>query len=168
MSPPNLAVGKLFCAERQLVTRLQSRVGTRASPKGLPGGGQVSRRDVHCEYRELSAPEQVQAKGFFGRIRPKENIENRIKKKKQSFKQEKGNAYESMCTISRRKLSLRKLDKEDIDNQAKKSVRWMPWHQEPMKDVVSCDKPWEAASRRYIHGFPNGATRPELCLVTRT
>ena len=25
-----------------------------------------------------------------------------------------------MCTISRRKLSLRKLDKEDIDNQAKK------------------------------------------------
>ncbi len=23
----------------------------------------------------------------------------------------------------------------------------MPWHQEPMKDVVSCDKPWGAASR---------------------
>jgi len=21
------------------------------------------------------------------------------------------------------------------------SVRWMPWHQGPMKDVVACDKP---------------------------
>ena len=24
--------------------------------------------------------------------------------------------------------------------QAKKSTRGMPWHQEPMKDVISCDK----------------------------
>ena len=24
--------------------------------------------------------------------------------------------------------------------QAKKSARGMPWHQEPMKDVTSCDK----------------------------
>ena len=24
--------------------------------------------------------------------------------------------------------------------QAKKSARGMPWHQEPMKDVLSCDK----------------------------
>ena len=25
-------------------------------------------------------------------------------------------------------------------DQAKKSARGMPWHQEPMKDVISCDK----------------------------
>ena len=24
--------------------------------------------------------------------------------------------------------------------QAEKSARGMPWHQEPMKDVISCDK----------------------------
>ena len=24
--------------------------------------------------------------------------------------------------------------------QAKKSVRWMPWHWEPMKDAITCDK----------------------------
>ena len=24
--------------------------------------------------------------------------------------------------------------------QAIKGIRWMPWHQEAMKDVVSCDK----------------------------
>ena len=24
--------------------------------------------------------------------------------------------------------------------QAKKSVRWMPWHWEPKKDVITCDK----------------------------
>ena len=27
-----------------------------------------------------------------------------------------------------------------IIGQAKKSARGMPWHQEPMKDVISCDK----------------------------
>jgi len=25
-------------------------------------------------------------------------------------------------------------------DQAKKSIWWMPWHQEPTKDVISCDK----------------------------
>ena len=27
------------------------------------------------------------------------------------------------------------------EGQAEKSARGMPWHQEPMKDVTSCDKP---------------------------
>ena len=26
------------------------------------------------------------------------------------------------------------------EDQANKSARGMPWHQEPMKDVISCDK----------------------------
>ena len=34
----------------------------------------------------------------------------------------------------------------DLD-QASKSIRWMPWRQEPMKDAASCDKPRGAASR---------------------
>ena len=34
----------------------------------------------------------------------------------------------------------------------------MPWHQEPMKDVTSCDKPRGAANKHYIRGFPNGET----------
>jgi hypothetical protein len=28
-----------------------------------------------------------------------------------------------------------------------KGVRWMPWHQEAMKDVVRCDKSWGAANK---------------------
>ena len=31
--------------------------------------------------------------------------------------------------------------KNFIRGQAKKSTRWMPWHWEPTKDVISCDKP---------------------------
>jgi hypothetical protein len=27
-----------------------------------------------------------------------------------------------------------------------KGVQWMPWHQEAMKDVVRCDKPWGGAN----------------------
>ena len=47
-------------------------------------------------------------------------------------------------------------DKDNQDNQAKKSARWMPWHQEPKKDVVSCDKPWGAASRHRTMDFRMG------------
>ena len=42
--------------------------------------------------------------------------------------------------------------------QAKKSARGMPWHQEPTKDVTSCDKLRGAANKRYIRRFPNGET----------
>ena len=42
--------------------------------------------------------------------------------------------------------------------QAKKSIKGMPWHQEPTKDVTSCDKPRGAANKRNIRGFPNGET----------
>ena len=32
--------------------------------------------------------------------------------------------------------------------QARKSARGMPWHQEPKKDVTSCEKPRVAANKR--------------------
>ena len=35
----------------------------------------------------------------------------------------------------------------------------MPWRQEAMKDVVSCDKPRGAAKQALIRGFLNGGTR---------
>ena len=34
------------------------------------------------------------------------------------------------------------------DLEHSKGIRWMPWHQEAMKDVARCEKPWGAASRR--------------------
>ena len=34
----------------------------------------------------------------------------------------------------------------------------MPWRQQAMKDVASCDKLREAAHRRYIRRSPNGET----------
>ena len=47
------------------------------------------------------------------------------------------------------------------------SVRWMPWHWGPMKDVVACDIPRGAGLRAVIRGFPNGGTRRPLWGVTR-
>ena len=35
-----------------------------------------------------------------------------------------------------------------FDYEREKGIRWMPWHQEAMKDVARCEKPWGAASRR--------------------
>ena len=55
----------------------------------------------------------------------------------------------------------------DLLWQVFKSIRWMPWRQEPKKDVVACDKPRGAGKRAVIRGCPNGETRPESCLVTR-
>ena len=51
--------------------------------------------------------------------------------------------------------------------QAMKGVWWMPWHQEPMKYVGACDKPWGVGNRAVIRGCPNGETWLESCPVTR-
>ena len=42
--------------------------------------------------------------------------------------------------------------------QVNKGTRWMPWHQEPMKDVGTCDKPRGVGNQTLIRGFPNGET----------
>ncbi len=42
--------------------------------------------------------------------------------------------------------------------QAIKGVRWMPWREEAMKDVASCDKPRGAAKQALIRGLQNGET----------
>ena len=47
------------------------------------------------------------------------------------------------------------------DLERDKSIRWMPWHQEAMKDVARCEKPWGAREQALIRGYPNGATPPQ-------
>ena len=42
--------------------------------------------------------------------------------------------------------------------QVFKGIRWMPWHQEPMKDVGGCDMPRGVGNQTLIRGFPNGET----------
>ena len=54
----------------------------------------------------------------------------------------------------------------NLCGQVTKSAWWMPWHQEPMKDVVACEKPRGAGKRAVIRGCPNGETRLESCPVT--
>ena len=46
--------------------------------------------------------------------------------------------FEIACIIHKRE---RARDREFSIGQAIKSARGMPWHQEPTKDVTSCDKP---------------------------
>ena len=48
--------------------------------------------------------------------------------------------------------------------QAKKSARGMPWHQEPMKDAIGCDKPRGAAHKLRSVDFRMGKPgRAILC-----
>ena len=51
-------------------------------------------------------------------------------------------------------------------NQVFKGARWMPWYQEPKKDVGICDKPRGVDNQTVIRGFPNGETRLEASPVT--
>ena len=51
-------------------------------------------------------------------------------------------------------------------SQVFKGARWMPWHQEPKKDVGICDKPRGVDNQTVIRGFPNGETRLEASPVT--
>lgn len=56
----------------------------------------------------------------------------------------------------------------DLCGQVYKCTGWMPWHQEPKKDVVACDKPRGVGKRTVIRGCPNGETPHESCRVTLT
>jgi len=49
-----------------------------------------------------------------------------------------------------------------------KGTGWMPWHQEPKKDVVACDMPRGVGKRTVIRGSPNGETPYQSCGTTRT
>ena len=53
-----------------------------------------------------------------------------------------------------------------ICGQVFKGARWMPWHQEPMKDVGGRDRPRGAVNRAVIRGCPNGETRQSSWAVT--
>ena len=44
--------------------------------------------------------------------------------------------------------------------KATKSIRWMPWHLEAMKDVGNCDKLRGAVTQAIIRRCPNGKTHP--------
>ena len=54
-----------------------------------------------------------------------------------------------------------------ICGQVFKGARWMPWHQEPMKDVGGRDSPRGVVNQALIRGFPNGETRQSSWAVTR-
>ena len=54
----------------------------------------------------------------------------------------------------------------NLCSQVFKGTRWMPWHQEPKKDVGICDKPRGVDNQTVIRGFPNGETRLEASPVT--
>ena len=56
----------------------------------------------------------------------------------------------------------------DRCGQVAEGERWMPWHQEPMKDVGGRDRPGGAVNRAVIPGCPNGETRHQSCGVTYT
>ena len=52
--------------------------------------------------------------------------------------------------------SVELVKRESFKGQAKKSARGMPWHQEPMKDVISCDKLRGAANEHRSGDFRMG------------
>ncbi len=45
---------------------------------------------------------------------------------------------------------------QGIFGQATKGIRWMPWHEKAMKDVVSCDKPRVGANNLRLGDFRMG------------
>jgi hypothetical protein len=53
-----------------------------------------------------------------------------------------------------------------ICGQVFKGARWMPWYQEPMKDVGGRDRPRGVVNQALIRGCPNGETRQSSWAVT--
>ena len=53
------------------------------------------------------------------------------------------------------------------EGQANKSARGMPWHQEPMKDVISCDKLRGAANELRSGDFRMGKPTERYHMVNK-
>ena len=53
-----------------------------------------------------------------------------------------------------------------VCGQVAEGTWWMPWHQEPMKDVGGRDRPGGVVNRAVIPGCPNGGTQHQSCGVT--
>ena len=72
------------------------------------------------------------------------------------------NQTEACIILNRRREQLR--NRLFYEGQANKSARGMPWHQEPMKDVTSCDKLRGAAHKLRSQDFRMGKPgRALLC-----
>ena len=54
------------------------------------------------------------------------------------------NLEEHKCFLKQRCNAIHRRIRDD---QANKSAGWMPWHQEPTKDVISCEKLRGAANK---------------------
>ena len=52
----------------------------------------------------------------------------------------------------------RELDEKGFGGQASKGIRWMPWHQEAMKDVVKLRKATGSRKQASIRRSPNRET----------
>ena len=57
-------------------------------------------------------------------------------------------------------------ERDNLFFQANKSQRWMPWRQEPMKDVGDCEKLRGAVYQALIRRCPNGETQHSSWSVT--
>jgi vacuolar-type H+-ATPase subunit H len=79
---------------------------------------------------------------FGNRIREKTKRNKRVKNR-----DKKASGYNRDECLKKKQEEARKR-KNRIIGQATKGIRWMPWCWEPTKDVVSCEKPRGAASRR--------------------
>ena len=56
------------------------------------------------------------------------------------FERRNGEAKRSFRPELLLRAETERADADSDEGQANKSARGMPWHQEPMKDVISCDK----------------------------
>ena len=68
--------------------------------------------------------------------------------------------YETQAIQENREQAIEKYSRKV---QANKSTGRMPWHQEPMKDVTSCDKPRGAANKLRSGDFRMG--KPTHCVT---
>ena len=86
-----------------------------------------------------------------------------VKRTVKRAERKKGSKLGASGKVSEKKGPGKRTVKKD---QAKKSVWRMPWHQEPKKDVVSCEKLWGVASKRRSidirMGKPGGRKVPSL------
>ena len=104
------------------------------SPPKQPRGCE---KDVHWKPNK-KRNEQIILTGF--RERSEEGFSVKIVVKLQLAAQAEESNERSFFIVKNKKKLFANLKAIAREVQANKSIRWMPWHQEPKKDVTNCDK----------------------------
>ena len=153
LSPPSDEVAYIFTIHYSLKSEGEAWVYTFIENR-IKYIWRVRNEQIRGQRQKDLIKRLVKFKGLSKKIRVNYNFTERwkhsnSKKKDKTFSQRILITESIICYMKLKQFKKTNENQENRKVQANKSIRWMPWHQEPKKDVTSCEKLRGAANEHW-------------------